>query len=638
MLANPDANVFDKQNPGMLGLSLVAQAGMVGSFVAMSAAQKVQNAFKSVKSSVIPPEEIPSTIKEKSTPHLYKQKENKKMKANILVTQHAKESNDWKLKIIKKAKKSIEISGNYCGGKIFRDTLNTISKKLDKNDKLQVHILSSPELLQSADLSLVDKISKKYPTQFHFLQTKTICSHVFRSGDQAEQLQSRENHVKLVVVDDYYFVAGGTNFEEHLGTIGEDDQSITITSSLYERFVLTASRDMDIVGSGEEISEMLRAQFFDLFSNWLNIMGVNYIGDSFLLKKKSKKQLIEENSQLKQKVLALEDENQILRNKIDDIRYRLLNGLEINNELLSNEYLSFESLSLQENQILDDEIVNSNSSSQIEYKNEEPMIDTSLDDWYQVPSLSNWEYNEDLASSTSDLYGLEHGVVYEFDTHPNLIENVEISSILGSKLYHVDLSKKYESVCSDEYVNAIDSAQFSIRLAHLNVNPAPKIMESILRAVKRGVSVELITTAADTKTTLASHFYAWANRINYLPIFTGESYLENQEQAQQLLCDHVKIYEYAIARTTFHKKLIVVDNSTLLIGSYNLSQKSHHGDDELLIHIHSSDVCSQVNEILNIDISKSNLITTSQALQYYFSWKSRFLSDLQKGRVAKLIG
>eukprot|EP00012_Vannella_robusta_P004368 CAMPEP_0206191800 /NCGR_PEP_ID=MMETSP0166-20121206/5571_1 /ASSEMBLY_ACC=CAM_ASM_000260 /TAXON_ID=95228 /ORGANISM="Vannella robusta, Strain DIVA3 518/3/11/1/6" /LENGTH=630 /DNA_ID=CAMNT_0053608159 /DNA_START=15 /DNA_END=1903 /DNA_ORIENTATION=+ len=602
--ANPEVDVFDSQNPAMLGLSLVAQAGLVGSFVAMSAKQKVENAFRNVKARIhlaneltIPENEL---LAEKSSPQLSvsSQRALGSQTANIHVCTTGEEANEWKLKLLRAATQSIEISGNYCGGKCFREALEIIRDKLQQYEELQVHILSSPELLQSPDVSLANSITKEFPARFHFLQTKTICKRVFRSGEGADLLESRENHVKLVVVDDYYFVAGGTNFEEHLGTRGEEDQAIHITSSMYERFVLTASRDMDVAGAGA-IAPVLRERFFDLFKNWVLVMGHKYFGEAAAAAKRSKREILEENEELKKQLHCLREDNRLLSNKIDEIRMCVQNGEDLA-PLLESDQNEVEEC-----------------------------------DWHMVEDPNrSLNISSDIVSSVQRAFIPELELV---DKNPKLVLNVPVRGLFSSRIFHNNEVGRYESSCTEEYIRAIDDAKASIRLAHLNVNPASRLMESILNAVKRGVKVELITTAADATTPLAAHFYAWANRVNYLPIMTGEPYLEDKEQAKEQIKHYVSVYEYAVSRTTYHKKVAIIDNETLLIGSYNMSQKSHNGDDELLLAITSSELCTQVNEVLNFDIDHSNPITSAQALQYYFSWKSRFLSDLQSGRVAKLV-
>lgn len=82
---------------------------------------------------------------------------------SILITQGAEETNHWKLEFIKHAKQSIEISGSICGGKVFREALNAIRDRIKECPDLKVHILTTPDLLESEDRVLIKEITKQYP-------------------------------------------------------------------------------------------------------------------------------------------------------------------------------------------------------------------------------------------------------------------------------------------------------------------------------------------------------------------------------------------------------------------------------------------------------------------------------------------
>ena len=99
----------------------------------------------------------------------------------------------------------------------------------------------------------------------------------------------------------------------------------------------------------------------------------------------------------------------------------------------------------------------------------------------------------------------------------------------------------------------------------------------------------------------------------------------------------VTVYEYAVKRTTFHKKVLIVDGAVAVLGSYNMSQKSHYGDDELVTVIRSEEVARDVGAVLDGDRERSAQVLPEHAIEYYFSWRSRLLANLQKGRVARLV-
>jgi hypothetical protein len=71
----------------------------------------------------------------------------------VIVTENPKETTEWKLALIKNANSSIEISGSYCGGEIFREALHAIDKRMEERPKLKVSLLSVTDLLEKEDIA-----------------------------------------------------------------------------------------------------------------------------------------------------------------------------------------------------------------------------------------------------------------------------------------------------------------------------------------------------------------------------------------------------------------------------------------------------------------------------------------------------
>jgi len=109
----------------------------------------------------------------------------------ILVSKSPEKTIGWKLDLIKAANYSIEISGTYAGGKVFRDALEAIEARIKEKAALQVHILIVPDLLESKDKKLLKRLSKDYPSNFHCLQSK------FQFNRKGYRI---ENYTKVVLV------------------------------------------------------------------------------------------------------------------------------------------------------------------------------------------------------------------------------------------------------------------------------------------------------------------------------------------------------------------------------------------------------------------------------------------------------
>jgi phosphatidylserine/phosphatidylglycerophosphate/cardiolipin synthase-like enzyme len=193
-------------------------------------------------------------------------------KNSVLVTQHAKETFDWKLDLIKSAQRSIEISGNFCGGERFREALAIIKERLKENAQLKVHIIVTDSLhnslLDKEDKAMLSGLEKAFPNNFYVLRTKDMFS-------LTPSLRNYGNHVKLVAVDEKYFVVGGTNFYHKYSSKGDKPIEHDHLSTPSDRFVAAGFRDIDIVGRGE-LAKTLRLEFFKLWAVWEHRMASDH--------------------------------------------------------------------------------------------------------------------------------------------------------------------------------------------------------------------------------------------------------------------------------------------------------------------------------------------------------------------------
>lgn len=187
----------------------------------------------------------------------------------ILVSEHGEETAEWRDKLFDAAQQSIEWSGNFLGGKIFRKTLDLIENKMKALPKLQVYIFCSHDLLESADKRKLKQLQKNFPDQFHLLISDTKIT-------TNPELASLENHVKMVVVDRKYFITGGTGHHDVLSDSGENAKAPAPDASFKSKGVGAGSRDMDIVGSGD-LALTMSQEFFKLWAIWQHRMSIKNI-------------------------------------------------------------------------------------------------------------------------------------------------------------------------------------------------------------------------------------------------------------------------------------------------------------------------------------------------------------------------
>lgn len=149
--------------------------------------------------------------------------------------------------LIASAKNSIEIIGSYAGGVHFQEVLDIIESKLEENTGLRVHILFCPDMSTQEDFDRVASLKKRYPGFFEY------CISPAKLSFSAPH--TRENHSKLIVVDEKYFVLGGTSIFSRLNkeqaSLKEEETHLTCAAGMLEKSV----QDMDAVGRGVTLLE-----------------------------------------------------------------------------------------------------------------------------------------------------------------------------------------------------------------------------------------------------------------------------------------------------------------------------------------------------------------------------------------------
>jgi phosphatidylserine/phosphatidylglycerophosphate/cardiolipin synthase-like enzyme len=173
---------------------------------------------------------------------------------SAFVTQSSQETIEWKLEFVKSANHSIEISGSICGGEVFRETLFAIEDRIKQRPNLQVYLLTTPDLLEKADRDLLKILAEKYPGNFHYLIGGTKFN---------KDLYRVENHVKLMVIDEQYYITGGTNYQS---TLSRPPGFKPEKETIVHKMMGSSSSDMDLIGKGSQMASVMRREFFKLYA------------------------------------------------------------------------------------------------------------------------------------------------------------------------------------------------------------------------------------------------------------------------------------------------------------------------------------------------------------------------------------
>jgi cardiolipin synthase len=136
---------------------------------------------------------------------------------------------------------------------------------------------------------------------------------------------------------------------------------------------------------------------------------------------------------------------------------------------------------------------------------------------------------------------------------------------------------------------AIVGAADSIRIETPYFVPGPRFIRGLLRAVKRGVKVQLILPAKSDVPLVRL-----VNRSSYATLIKGG----------------IEVYERG--ETILHGKVMLIDRRWSVIGSANLDQRSFHRNFEVNVIVSSSDFGRQVYEMFAEDLLHSRRISLEE--------------------------
>lgn len=144
------------------------------------------------------------------------------------------------------------------------------------------------------------------------------------------------------------------------------------------------------------------------------------------------------------------------------------------------------------------------------------------------------------------------------------------------------------------YLLSVASARKSIYIANAYFVPDDLSVQTLVRALKRGVKITLLMPGGkiDVDAVRGASRARWG----------------------ELLQAGAKIYEYQ--PTMYHCKVMVVDDMWVSVGSTNFDSRSFRLNDEANLNIYNRDFALQQIEIFENDLKKSRQIT-------YAEWKNR---------------
>jgi len=165
----------------------------------------------------------------------------------------------------------------------------------------------------------------------------------------------------------------------------------------------------------------------------------------------------------------------------------------------------------------------------------------------------------------------------------------------------------------DEIVEQVNKAKMSITIGHMYFHPPKRLLEALINASNRGVKITLLTNRLDDQSPGCHFTHAELTRYNAKSLFEGRDK------------PNVEVYEFRVPSTTYHKKVIVFDGKTTLLGSTNLGEKSLGSIDyEINFKVESEEFAAATAQSLEIDKTFCEKDSSP-----HISLKTRIFSSIQ---------
>ncbi|HSX11741.1 MAG TPA: phospholipase D-like domain-containing protein [Chlamydiales bacterium] len=188
------------------------------------------------------------------------------------VTQNGVESHEWKLHLIRSAKNTLFISGCYCGGRAFDETLDLIRERMRLLPTLSTAILSSNIFISPENRRRIEQLTREFNGRFRCVISPEVFPYVSPTTDR---LSLSTNHTKALVIDHgAAFLVGGSG----LVSAWSQQKGETLPKQLEQHGFLydslmqiRAYRDLDFVFQSPDrngIGALLHTEMSKLFNRF----------------------------------------------------------------------------------------------------------------------------------------------------------------------------------------------------------------------------------------------------------------------------------------------------------------------------------------------------------------------------------
>ncbi len=127
-----------------------------------------------------------------------------------------------------------------------------------------------------------------------------------------------------------------------------------------------------------------------------------------------------------------------------------------------------------------------------------------------------------------------------------------------------------ESPFRRDMIQAIKESKEEINISHMFFHPSPELLDALVEAAKRGVKINILTNGNETFSPRTHGIFAPRNRYHYSQLLKA---LPKELQSNVRVYEYGAKYQNTPLNTTFHKKIVIIDNK-VFAGSSNMGFKS----------------------------------------------------------------
>jgi len=428
--------------------------------------------------------------------------------AQVILCENGKETAQWALELIQHAEQSIDFCPCFTGGELMDELFLAIEERMQTFPKLRAHILMSTFFLEPSNIALIERLRQQYSRQFQLTYTTSVM-------DFQTDIRAIDNHVKLLIIDETYFISGGSNYDYAICSEGTFTPTRRPKDCIVGSRLPSGSRDQDFIGKSRSIARELRIDLHNMIAMWKDFQTRKHFSS----------------------------------------------------------------------------------------------------------------YNPDDFADVTTFYEIDpthSSYISRFDDSSNLLTCKNLYKVMSGPMH-------IPNHIAQEYSRLIDQAETEILIGNLHFAPTDSIFESLLRAIRRGVKVTVITNGVHEFSPNCTTTMSLANILYYIPALYGKTYrFWEKKKCERDSVYPTAIHEYFVDDILYHKKVMVVDEKFFLIGSYNLGLRSDISDYELVFVMESPEVAQEAKKILQRDLQYTRQVTPSQARTWYFTLTTFYEAELQK--------